>query len=239
MNRFQNKYKSYLLLNHKINGIFLIRGIEDCITTKNLIPGSKTFSETSFILDNSKDNSEFRVWNPFRSKISAAVLNGICRLNIKENDSVLYLGASTGSTISHISDIIGYKGIVFAIEKEQKCSQKLFWSSFKRKNIIPVIEDARFPLRYRMIVPVVDIIIIDISQLDQSRILALNSFFYLRKYGCFLFIIKMNSLNSSSPKEIIISKEIMKLNRMGFHIKEQITLEPFVKDHVLLRGYYI
>ncbi len=50
---------------------------------------------------------EYRVWNPFRSKIAAAILGGVDSIWIKPGTKVLYLGAASGTTVSHVSDIVG------------------------------------------------------------------------------------------------------------------------------------
>ena len=44
-----------------------------------------------------------------------------------------------------------------------------------RTNVIPIIEDARVPLRYRMLVGMVDVIFADVAQPDQARIVGLVS----------------------------------------------------------------
>jgi len=50
---------------------------------------------------------EYRVWNPFRSKLAAAIIGGVENIWIKPNSRVLYLGAASGTSVSHVSDIIG------------------------------------------------------------------------------------------------------------------------------------
>ena len=50
---------------------------------------------------------EYRVWNPFRSKLAAAILGGVDKIHIKPGSKVLYLGAASGTTVSHVADIVG------------------------------------------------------------------------------------------------------------------------------------
>ena len=50
---------------------------------------------------------EYRVWNPFRSKLAAAILGGVDKIHIKPGAKVLYLGAASGTTVSHVADIVG------------------------------------------------------------------------------------------------------------------------------------
>ena len=47
------------------------------------------------------------MWNPFRSKLAAAILGGVDKIHMKPGSKVLYLGAASGTTVSHVSDIVG------------------------------------------------------------------------------------------------------------------------------------
>ena len=55
----------------------------------------------------------------------------------------------------------------------------------KRPNVVPIVEDARHPLKYRMIVPMVDTIFADVAQPDQARIVALNAQHFLKQGKCY------------------------------------------------------
>jgi rRNA 2'-O-methyltransferase fibrillarin len=50
---------------------------------------------------------EYRVWNPFRSKLAAAILGGVDQIYMPPGSKVLYLGAASGTTVSHVSDVVG------------------------------------------------------------------------------------------------------------------------------------
>ena len=62
------------------------------------------------------DKVEYRVWNPFRSKLAASILAGVDNIHIKPGAKVLYLGAASGTSVSHVSDIVGPEGSVYAVE---------------------------------------------------------------------------------------------------------------------------
>ena len=47
------------------------------------------------------------MWNPFRSKLAAAILGGVDKIHMKPGSKVLYLGAASGTTVSHVSDLVG------------------------------------------------------------------------------------------------------------------------------------
>ena len=61
----------------------------------------------------------------------------------------------------------------------------------KRTNVVPIIEDARHPHKYRMLVPMVDTIFADVAQPDQARIVALNAQYFLKNGGHFVISIKV------------------------------------------------
>ncbi|KAL8491963.1 hypothetical protein ACS0TY_023531 [Phlomoides rotata] len=139
----------------------------------------------TFILSQNEDGTmvEYRVWNPFRSKLAAAILGGVDNVWIKPGARVLYLGAASGTTVSHVSDIVGPEGVVYAVEFSHRSGRDLVNMAKKRTNIIPIIEDARHPAKYRMLVVMVDVIFSDVAQPDQARILALNGSYFLKAGG--------------------------------------------------------
>ena len=134
-----------------IKGVFTEK---NRIFTKNLpnCKGIKVYNERLITYR----NQEFRSWNPYRSKMAAAILKGI-EISIKPEDKILYLGAATGTTVSHFSDIVN-EGIVFSIESSPIAMHELLKVSEKRPNIIPILEDAYHPDRYFSLLSKVDLI---------------------------------------------------------------------------------
>merc|ERR1712072_1584789 len=137
-----------------------------------------------------KGKIEYRVWNPFRSKLAAAILGGVDKVHIAPGKKVLYLGAASGTSVSHVSDIVGPDGMVYAVEFSHRSGRDLLNVAKKRTNIIPIIEDARHPHKYRMLVGQVDVVFADVAQPDQTRIVAINSHYFLKNGGGFLISIK-------------------------------------------------
>jgi fibrillarin-like pre-rRNA processing protein len=190
--------------------------------------GIKVYNERLFIY---KDR-EYRSWNPYRSKIVAAISNGL-KIMLDSNFNLLYLGAATGTTVSHFSDILK-NGIVFAIENSPISMKKLLNVCDIRKNIIPILEDAYHPERYYSTVPRVDFIYQDISQRNQAEIFEENIKRYLKPKHKAVLMVKARSIDVSlSPKK---SYEIVlrKLLDSGFIINQIIDLKPFEKDHVAI-----
>lgn len=139
--------------------MFIAKGKEDALVTKNLVPGESVYGEKRISVDvEDGEKVEYRVWNPFRSKIAAAILGGVDNIWFKPGAKVLYLGAASGTTVSHVSDLVGEEGMVYAVEFSQRAGRDLINTAKKRTNVVPLVEDARHPQRYRMLVPMVDVV---------------------------------------------------------------------------------
>ena len=181
---------------------------------------------------------EYRVWNPFRSKLGAAIVGGIENVYMEPGSKVLYLGAASGTTVSHVSDLVGETGVVYAVEFSKRVGRDLVNMARRRPNIIPIIDDARYPKRYRMLVGMVDVIFADVAQPDQARILGLNAKYFVKNGGHFVISIKANCIDSTLPAEAAFAKEVQRLKDEKFKPKEQLTLEPYERDHAVVTGFY-
>jgi rRNA 2'-O-methyltransferase fibrillarin len=157
---------------------------------------------------------------------------------IVPGSKVLYLGGSSGTTVSHVSDLVGPTGIVYAVEFSHRSGRDLINMAKTRPNIIPIIEDARHPLKYRMLVGMVDCVFADVAQPDQARIIALNSHHFLKNGGHYVISIKANCIDSTAPAEAVFAKERNKLAEEGLKPQEQLTLEPYERDHAVVVGVY-
>ena len=226
---------------HRHDGIFIAKGKEDALVTKNMVPGESVYGEKRISVDDPAEEGkkiEYRVWNPFRSKIAAAVLGGVDNVWIKPGAKVLYLGAASGTSVSHVSDIIGPNGTVYAVEFSHRPGRDLINMAKKRTNVVPIVEDARMPLKYRMLVGMVDVIFADVAQPDQSRIVALNASYFLKVGGHFVISIKASCVDSTAAPEAVFASEVTKLKKDNFKPQEQVTLEPYERDHAVVIGTY-
>lgn len=223
---------------HRHAGVFIAKGKEDALVTRNMVPGESVYGEKRITVEGDEGKVEYRVWNPFRSKIAAAILGGIENIWIKPGSKVLYLGAASGTTVSHVSDIVGPTGLVYAVEFSHRSGRDLINVAKKRTNIIPIIEDARYPQKYRMLVGMVDVLFADVAQPDQARILAINAHHFLKNEGNFVISIKANCIDSTASPEIVFAREVKKLQEEQFKPREQITLEPYERDHAVVVGVY-
>ncbi|KAH0863381.1 hypothetical protein HID58_080592 [Brassica napus] len=165
---------------HRHAGVFIAKGKEDALVTRNLVPGEAVYNEKRISVPNEDGTkTEYRVWNPFRSKLAAAILGGVDNIYIKPGAKVLYLGAASGTTVSHVSDLVG-----------------------------------------------------------PARIVALNASFFLKTGGHFVISIKANCIDSTVPAEAVFQSEVKKLQQEQFKPAEQVTLEPFERDHACVVGTY-
>jgi len=145
------------------------------------VPGESVYGEKRISTEDADGaKTEYRVWNPFRSKLAAAVLGGVDHIHIGPGSHLLYLGAASGTTVSHCADLVGPTGLVYAVEFSQRPGRDLVNMAKKRTNVIPIIEDARHPQKYRMLVGMCDVMFADVAQPDQARIFALNAQYFLK-----------------------------------------------------------
>ena len=128
---------------------------EKKLATQNLIPGNQVYNEKLLTVN----GVEYRIWNPFRSKLAAAIMNNLNDFPFNKKSDVLYLGVSTGTTISHISDIVEQNGTIFGVEHASRVARDfLDRVASHRKNIVPIIQDARKPEEFFSVYKKVDVV---------------------------------------------------------------------------------
>jgi len=183
----------------------------------------------SFVTEN---GIKYRNWQPSRSKVGAAVMKDI-DLGMGKDSKVLYLGAASGTTVSHFSDILE-GGFVFAVEYSDTVIRDLVDVAESRENIAPILGNARNPKEYSDIVGEVDIVFQDISQKDQPEIFIKNCEKYLKEGGIGLFAVKAQSISSSKNKGEVFEEVREKISD-SFEILDQTELEPYERQHLFLK----
>ncbi len=179
-----------------------------------------------------EDDNEYRSWNPYRSKLAATLLKGIT-VDLSPETTVLYLGAATGTTVSHLSDIIT-KGTIYAVESSPVAIINLLKVAEKRQNIIPILSDANHPERYQQMVPSVDMVYQDISQRNQADIFTRNIHAYLKPNGTGLIMVKARSIDVALKPKQAYELVCTSLQKQKFKIKKTVELAPFEKDHAAI-----
>ena len=198
------------------------------IATKNLNPGTSVYGEELI-----QEDAEYRIWNPRRSKLAAALLNGLENLELDDASKVLYLGASTGTTVSHISDIV-IDGRIYAVEFSPTTAKKLVQLSRQRPNIAPILGDATKPKGYMNIVEKADLVYCDVAQPTQTELFMKNMNLFLKDDGMGMITIKARSIDVVQKPKKIFKQEEKKLIEKGFKIIDKVKLEPYEKDHIAL-----
>ncbi|MEM2987994.1 MAG: fibrillarin-like rRNA/tRNA 2'-O-methyltransferase [Candidatus Bathyarchaeia archaeon] len=202
------------------------------LATRNLAPGRTVYGEKLIRFE----GIEYRLWDPFRSKLAAAILKGIKTVPIKPDHHVLYLGAASGTTASHVSDIVGEKGYVYCVEFAARAIRELVNNVCAyRVNMMPILEDARFPEKYAIFIRgKVDAIYCDIAQPEQAKILADNADLFLKKQGWIMLAVKAQSIDVTKEPSEIYKREVRVLEERSFSIEDVVHLEPYDKAHAMI-----
>jgi len=202
------------------------------LATLNLAPGRSVYGEQLVHFK----GVEYRVWDAFRSKLAAAILNGVHNVSIKPGHRVLYLGAASGTTPSHVSDIVGEAGHVYCVEFASRSIRDLINNVVTyRTNMSPFLEDARLPENYAMFIGgKVDDIYCDVAQPEQAKVLADNADVMLKAGGWVMFAVKAQSIDVTKKPEVVYQQEVRVLEKRGFDVEEVVSLEPYDKAHAMI-----
>lgn len=196
--------------------------------TVNLTPGKTVYDERLF----KEKGIEYREWNPRRSKLAAAILNGCNNTFIRKDSIVLYLGCASGTTVSHISDIVGNNGFIFALDFSPTVMREMVFVSEDRKNIAPILADANKPQTYTDKVSQVDIIYQDVAQRNQLDIFFKNINLFLKKEGYALLAVKARSIDVTKKPKALFAEIKQRLEK-ELTIIDYRTLEPYQLDHCM------
>ena len=130
-------------------------------------------------------------------------------------------------------------GIIFGVEHTSRVARDfLDRVASHRKNIIPIIQDARKPQEYFSVFKKVDVAYVDIAQPDQTDIAIDNCKMYLKSNGYLFLVIKTRSIDVTKDPKKVISNEIKKLEPL-FEIKQIINLQPYDKDHAIVIAVFL
>lgn len=175
----------------------------------------------------------WRRWDPYRSKLSAALVRGFLGPLPRPNERWLYLGAATGTTTSHVADLVGPEGAVYAVEMSPRPFARLLRLAERYPNLLPILGDARRPEEYAAWVPPVDGVYSDVAQPDQVRIARQNADLFLREGRPLLLVLKLSSIARGRSPESLVEQALGEL-RPFRAIGPPLTLEPFHRQHRFL-----
>jgi fibrillarin-like pre-rRNA processing protein len=195
---------------HKVAGVFML---DSHLATK----GEALYGEKVF--------GEYRLWSPQRSKL-AALLKKEENVPLGPDQIVLYLGAASGTTVSHLANIVS---LVYAVEFAPRVARDLVRVSERVKNIVPIVADALRP-DYGHIVELVDFLYQDIAQPKQAEIAMTNAEMFLNSGGYACIMIKARSIDVTAKPKAVYKREVKKLEEL-LDIMCVHELEPFYKAH--------
>ncbi|MDA1197139.1 MAG: fibrillarin-like rRNA/tRNA 2'-O-methyltransferase [Nanoarchaeota archaeon] len=194
--------------------------------TKNLVKGVQVYGEKLV----AEKGTEFREWNVRRSKLAAAIEKGCPNIFLRPGQRVLYLGCSTGTTVSHVSDLVGKNGLVFALDFAPRVMREMVFVAMDRGNIAPILGDANQPATYQDRVSPVDIVYQDVAQRNQVSVFLKNIDMYLKPEGYALLAVKARSIDVTRKPKGIFAEVKAELERT-LTIVDFRTLDPLEKDH--------
>lgn len=188
-------------------------------------------------------DQEWRRWLPARSKIAAGLLcarenpDGLIPAS---GDTILYLGAGHGTTISHLHDIIcgtnnNARGRIIGVDIAPRCLRDLTFLAKSRPGLIPVLGDARKYTEWQVYLPnKVDWIFQDVAQSAQVDIFLGACDKFLNNGGTALLSLKAASERWTKEGEKALFQQVeAKIKDSGFEIVEAIDISRFEENHVL------
>ena len=213
------------IVPHRLSGVYTDGRT---LYTINLVPGQSVYGEKLVPhLD-----VQYRAWNPKRSKLAAYILKGCEIFPFRSDSYVLYLGAATGTTASHLSDIVT-EGSIYCVEISPTPFRKLVTLCETRHNMVPILEDAHTPETYENLVEKADIIYQDIAQKHQVDIL-LRNLKLLKEDGTVFLMVKARSIDVTQTPQDVYRSVIASLNNAGLKVMDSQELVPFEKDHMAI-----
>ncbi len=219
--------------HEKFEGVYWVEfedGSEK-LATVNLAPGIRVYGELLVRMG----DKELRIWNPYRSKLAGAILKGLKINPIRPGVKVLYLGVASGTTPSHVSDILGEKGVLYGDEFAPRVMREFIEKVVvHRPNVVPILADARFPSKYAPLLEEVDVVYADIAQPFQSKIVADNADMFLKSGGWIMFAIKAMSIDVTAEPSETFRREIEHLEERGYKVEDKVHLEPYDIAHAFI-----
>ena len=171
-------------------------------------------------------DGEWRGWDPRRSKLGAMFEQGV-ETGLEGGETVLYLGAAAGTTVSHVADFVGP---TYAVEFAARPARDLLDAAAPRPNLFPLLKDARKPETYAHVVEPVDAIVQDVATRGQARVALVNRRF-LHNDGRLLLSVKARSEDVTGDPDAVFEAVLDELEE-GYDVLETRGLEPFHEDHL-------
>ena len=185
------------------------------------------------------NGKQYSIWNPYMSKLAAAIINGMEIFPILKKTKILYLDPTSEKTIKHISDIVGINGKIFVVRNIMKNSKNFLEQIAKnRSNIFTIIPDKTNPARLTGMTETVDVIYIDIAEHNQTEIAIQNCKNHLRIGGFLMLIVPTKNIDFANNPSKKNQEERKKL-QTSFDIIQEINLTDFFKEYSMIIAKYL
>ena len=195
--------------------------------TVSACPGKRIYGERLVSIN----GTEYREWEPRRSKLSAYLTVGGSTFPFRKNSKVLYLGASSGTTPSHIADVCA-DGKVYCVEFAQRMFRELVGTCSTRPCMMPILGDATKPEEYSVFAEDVDIVYQDVAQKNQASIICQNMDKFDAEWG--MVAVKARSEDAAASDETVFRRSEEYIKNKGFEIVDARSIEPYEKSHEMI-----
>ena len=185
------------------------------------------------------NGKQYNLWNPYTSKLAAAIVNGMEIFPILKKTKVLYLNGAIEKTLSHISDIIGVNGKIFILRDINENSKKFLDNVMNdRTNVFTITRDNGDPVKFSSKTEMVNVVYVDITQHNETEVAIQNCKRYLTDGGFLMLVVptkKIDFVNNPNGQNL---EEIQKL-QSSFEIIQQINLTDFFKEHSMIIAKFL
>ena len=181
----------------------------------------------SSTLDNNKnfsykhENLFYYIWDPYSSKLAAAIFNGLEIFPFINNSKILYVTDFPNYTFIHLSNLVGTDGIIFLNEEKNSSNSSINKSISQLKNL-KIIDD----IESFNILQELDVILIDVNFNFSKEFFATITNFL--KKNAFIFLIQKTEL--VNEKDNILKEEFF----TKYDIIQKINLTDFFKDLTMI-----
>ena len=186
-----------------------------------------------------KNGKQYNTWSPYRSKLAAAIINGLEIFPILKKTKILYLNGAIEKTLSHISDIIGVNGKIFILRDINENSKNFLENVMNdRTNVFTITRDNGDPVKFSSKTEMVNVVYVDITQHNETEVAIQNCKRYLRDGGFLMLVVptkKIDFVNNPNGQNL---EEIQKL-QSSFEIIQQINLTDFFKEHSMIIAKFL
>ncbi|TKX82221.1 fibrillarin-like rRNA/tRNA 2'-O-methyltransferase [Halorubrum sp. SD626R] len=169
----------------------------------------------------------WRAWDPERSKLGGMLELGF-DTGLTGGETVLYLGAASGTTVSHVAD---FAGPTYAVEFAPRPARDLLDAAEPRDRLFPLLKDARKPETYAHVVEAdIDAVVQDVATRGQATVAARNARF-LAEDGRLLLAVKARSEDATADPDEVFETALDEL-RETYEVLETSRLDRYHEDHL-------